>query len=332
MKQSPLLIEELIKRFQKNECSPEEIRLLQQWLMQLDVSDETTELLPEQLEAVKTRMYQQITNRRPAPVVRHKTSFRQYMVAAGWMALAATTILLWHFYRQSEINAQSKKVQLTVIENNQHGIKRITLPDGSQVCLNIHSRLEFDSHQFNQAQRYVKLTGEGFFEVEKNPTKPFIVETGNLHTRVLGTAFNIEAYEHESEIRVSLVHGKIALDDTATSQTTLLSPDHTFRYAKQTKMGQVLPVAAANVALWTKGWLVFNEVPLQEAIDRIGERYNLAIEYDQRLLQNKRITASFKTGHWTTILENILFVHGLHYSKKGEKVVINRHQATGSRQ
>lgn len=324
MKQPPLLIEELIQRFQQNECSAEEVRLLQQWLLQLDVSDGTTELLPEQLEAVKIRMYQQITNRQPARVVRHKISIRRYMVAAGWLALIASTLLLWYFSRQSEIKAQSKAVQLTVIENNQRSIKRITLPDGSQVCLNTHSRLEFDAHQFNQAQRYVKLTGEGFFEVEKNPAKPFIVETGNLHTRVLGTAFNIEAYEHESEIRISLVHGKIALDDTATSQTTLLSPDHTFRYAKQTKSREILPVAAANVALWTKGWLVFNEVPLQEAIDRIAERYNLAIVCDRRLLQNKRITASFEAGSWTTILENILFVHGLRYAKKGENVVINR--------
>jgi ferric-dicitrate binding protein FerR (iron transport regulator) len=195
----------------------------------------------------------------------------------------------------------------------------------------MHSRLEFDPQHFNRTERLVKLSGEGFFEVVPSIVKgstgkkiPFIVETGSLRTRVLGTAFNIEAYAKESEVRVSLVHGRIALDDTATDQTTELSPNHTVRYSKQTQSWLVLPVDAANVALWTKGYLVFNEVPLQEALERIRERYQVNLAYDPALLQHKRITASFRNSDWTTLLTNILFVHDLHYKRVGEKVVIEK--------
>jgi transmembrane sensor len=322
MKENRSRVEELIHRFRNNECTPEEIEFLQQWMTQLDVSDETTDLSQQQLDAVKTRMYHHITTGSPVVIAHRGKMIRRYMVAAGWLALISSAILLWYISKQDTSGSHSKKTLLTIIENKRTGIKRIVLPDSTVVCLNTNSRLEFDPQQFNQTQRYVKLSGEGFFEVARDAAKPFIVETGNLRTRVLGTAFNIEAYNHESEIRVSLVHGKIALNDTATDETTLLSPDHTFRYSKQTKTAQVLPVEAASVMLWTKGWLVFNEVPLQEALERISERYNVVIEYNARRLQGKRITATFQAGSYATILENILFVHGLHFRRVATKVIV----------
>jgi ferric-dicitrate binding protein FerR (iron transport regulator) len=328
MKQAPLPVEALLQRFRNNECTREEIELLQQWLTQLDMTDGSTALSPAQLEAVKTRMYQQLVNARP--VVRHRIGYRRLLVAAGWLVLAVSVIALWYFTRPALVRSSAAKPLLTVIENNHAGIRRITLPDGSQVWLNMYSRLEFDPQQFNSTGRLVKLSGEGFFEVvpaiatgSTGKKIPFIVETGSLRTRVLGTAFNIEAYAQESEVRVSLVHGKIALDDTATDRTTMLSPNNSVRYSKQTQTWQVLPVEAANVALWTKGYLVFNEVPLTEAIERIRERYQVTIEYDPALLQHKRITASFQHSTWPYVLSNILFVHDLHYIKVGEKIVIS---------
>jgi transmembrane sensor len=327
MKQTPFPVEALLQRFRNNECTPEEIELLKQWLDQLDIADKSTELSPEQLDAVKTRMYQQLMSSR---AVRHRIpTYRRLLVAAGWLVLAVSVIALWYFTKPASLNRPVAKPQLTVIVNNQTGIRRITLPDGSQVCLNMYSRLEFDPQQFNTTERLVKLSGEGFFEVvpavaagSAGKKIPFIVETGSLRTRVLGTAFNIEAYAQESEVRVSLVHGSIALDDTATDQTTVLSPNNSLRYSKQTQTWQVQPVEAAHVALWTKGYLVFNEVPLPEAIERIRERYHIAIEYNPALLQGKRITASFENSTWSTVLANILFVHDLHYKKVGEKIVI----------
>lgn len=326
MKQAPLPVEALIQRFRNNECTPEDIELLQQWVTQLDVSDETAALSPEQLEAVKTRMYQQLVQTRP---VRHRIPpYRRLLVAAGWLVLAVSVIALWYFTNPATVRSHATKTPLTIIENNHPGIRRIILPDGSQVCLNMNSRLEFDPQQFNRTERLVKLSGEGFFEVVPSTSLrtsqriPFIVETGSLRTRVLGTAFNIEAYAQESEVRVSLVHGSIALNDTATNKTMVLTPNNSLRYSKQTQSWQVLPVEAANVALWTKGYLVFNEVPLQEAIERIRNRYHVTIAYDPALLQHKRITASFQNSTWPTILANILFVHDLQFKKVGEKVVI----------
>jgi transmembrane sensor len=328
MKQSPMSVEALIQRFRNNECTPEELELLQQWLTQLSLTNESTDLSDEQLVAVKARMYQQLVSARPVAIRRH-LPYRRLLVAASWLLVIVSTAVLYYYIKPTGAQGHKQQPQLTVIENLLPGIRRITLPDGSQVCLNMNSRLEFDPNQFNRRERLLKLSGEGYFEVvpsikpgTDSARIPFIVETGSLRTRVLGTAFNIEAYAKESEVRVSLVHGKIALDDTATDRTTILSPNHSLRYSKQTQSWEVLPVEAANVALWTKGYLVFNEVPLQEAILRISERYRITIDCDPALVQNKRITASFQNSTWPTVLTNILFVHDLKYKKAGEKIMI----------
>jgi ferric-dicitrate binding protein FerR (iron transport regulator) len=334
MKQSPLSVEALLQRFRNNECTPREIELLQQWIAQLDISDESTMLSPEQLDVVKTRMYQQLMSERRVVPERHKLPVRRrILVAASWLVLAVSALILWYVIQPDAASRHGNKPQLTIIENDHAGIRRVTLPDGSQVWLNMYSRLEFDPNQFNRAKRLVKLSGEGFFEVvpslEPGSTQkkiPFIVQTGSLRTRVLGTAFNIEAYEQESEVKVSLVHGKVALDDTATDQSTELSPNHMVRYSKQTQSWEVLPVAAANVALWTQGYLVFNEVPLQEAIERVENRYQVHIECDPALVQHKRITASFRNSTWPMVLTNILFVHDLKYKKVGSTIVIVKKQ------
>jgi transmembrane sensor len=329
MKQSPMSVEALIQRFRNNECTPEELALLQQWVTQLDLSGESTDLSEEQLVAVKNRIYQQLVSARP-PAIRRYLPYRRFLAAASWLLVIVSTAVLYYYIKPVGAR-RHKQSQLTVIENLQPAIRRITLPDGSQVCLNMNSRLEFDPEQFNRTERLLKLSGEGYFEVvpsikpgTDSTRIPFIVETGSLRTRVLGTAFNIEAYDQESEVRVSLVHGKIALDDTATDRTTILSPNHSLRYSKQTQSWEVLPVEAATVALWTQGYLVFNEVPLKEAIRRISERYRVAIECDEVLVQNKRITASFQHSTWPAVLTNILFVHDLNYKKVGEKVMIVR--------
>ena len=170
MKQSPLPVEELLQRFRNNECTPEEIGLLQQWITQLDLSDESAVLSPEQLDAVKTRMYQQLMSERAVVPERHRLPVRRrLLVAASWLVLAVSTITLWYVTRPASSDSNGNKPLLTVIENNHAGIRRITLPDGSQVWLNMYSRLEFDPQQFNRTKRLVKLSGEGFFEVVSLP-------------------------------------------------------------------------------------------------------------------------------------------------------------------
>lgn len=328
MQPSRQSIEAFIQRFKKGDCTPEEINLFRKWIAEANFSEDEKELTPEWLESVKTHMHQQLMQQirmMPAAPVRRMATLRKYVAAAAIVITMGTAILLWYIKsRQGASAAQSLTSSWSIIDNNRNVVRKITMPDGTIVWLNRNSRLEFDNQQYNHTQRVVKLSGEGFFEVAKDASKPFVVETGNIHTRVLGTAFNIEAYQHESEIRVSLVHGKVELEDKAKALTALLAPNQTMRYSRQTKDWQLSSMAVDNIHAWTTGALVFNELPLEEAIERIGEKYRLAIAYDKNILRNKRITATFSVNGWQSALHNVLFVHGLNYTLKQGKVTITK--------
>lgn len=317
---------ELVQRLKNNECTPEELLLIRKWIAAMDLGDAATDIAPEVLAQFKAGMHNELMrsiHTTPAVPIHRRQYFRSYGAAAALLLLLVSGIVVWYIIRRTSVAERSPVAGLTVIENNKKNIvQKITLPDGTLVWLNRHSRLEFDPQEYNGAQRSVKLSGEGFFEVIANKGKPFVVETGNLHTRVLGTAFNIEAYHQESEIRVSLVHGKVALDDKATDRTTFLTPNQTLRYSKDTRTWKVLPMAVNTIEQWRNGHLVFNEVPLQEAIERIEDRYGIHIAYDPALLRNKRITAIFAGGDWPSVLQQVLFVHGLEYKQVQQRISI----------
>ena len=87
----------------------------------------------------------------------------------------------------------------------------LTLPDGSKVCLNHHSRLTYDDQQFGEKNREVTLTGEAFFEVAGHAAHPFIIHTNRMNITVLGTSFNVKAYATDSITSTTLISGKIAV-------------------------------------------------------------------------------------------------------------------------
>jgi transmembrane sensor len=318
-------METLVKRLQDGTCTPEEAQLFRRWIASLDISDPSIELPAEQLTVLRERMHRQLMQEiqgEKAIPIKQRSLLRKYAVAACVVLLVGAGMLFLYLSNLPARPSDNALSSLTIIDNNQHVVRKVTMPDGTTIWLNSDARLEFDASLYNQRQRAVKLYGEGFFEVTENAAKPFIVVTGNIQTRVLGTAFNIEAWQHESEIRVSLVRGKVALKNTSNAATAVLAPDQTMRYSKQTGEWVVLPMAVNHIQDWTSGALVFNEVPLEEALKRMAWRFHLTLDYDQKILLNKRITASFQTASWQTALHNILFVHGLHFSTVKGRVVI----------
>lgn len=314
-----------MQRLQEGQSPPEEIDLFRDWIESADLSAEAGVLTPAQLEVYKVRMHEQLMHTikaAPAPRIGRRSTLRIYAAAAAIVITVSAGILFLYLKARTTTQGVKDQLAFSVIRNDRNVVRKVTMPDGTIVWLNRNSQLEFEPHQYNQEQRFVRLSGEGYFEVTKDPLKPFIVATGNIHTRVLGTAFNIEAYQQESEIRISLVHGSVSLEDKDRSLTALLSPNQTMRYSLQTKDWQLMPMAVSNISAWTTGAFVFNEVPLEEAIERIGNRYHLQLQYNKDLLHNKRITAILTVHNWQEALQNVLFVHGLQFSDKNGIVTI----------
>lgn len=109
---------------------------------------------------------------------------------------------------------QTLAEQDVIVRSGDSGTSQVTLPDGTLVRLNANSSLTYQQN-FGQDNRKVKLSGEGYFEVKKNTEKKFIVNTGYIDVTVLGTKFNLYAYEDKDIIEMALVEGHV---NVSTSQ------------------------------------------------------------------------------------------------------------------
>ena len=152
----------------------------------------------------------------------------------------------------------------------------MTLPDGSRVWLNSESELRFPLH-FAANERKVALTGEAYFEIEKDSAHPFIVETNNSEIEVLGTDFNVRSYRNEKRVVTTLVEGSVCVKNT--NNRILLKPgeqsilDETGRLWKQ--QVEVYPYVA-----WKEGRFVFRKQRLEDIMATVSRWYNIQVQFE----------------------------------------------------
>src|SRR5690606_20930247 len=138
----------------------------------------------------------------------------------------------------------------------------IMLMDGSRVILNAGSSLRYPE-RFSGIVREVYLEGEGYFEVAKDPGRPFIVHAGPLKTKVLGTSFNINAYAGQSKMEVSVLTGKVQVEETKSGRSVDLLPHEKVRYTISDDKFAKIEVADINKDLaWNTGRMAFEDAPL----------------------------------------------------------------------
>lgn len=136
-----------------------------------------------------------------APLQKEQRPLLWLSIAAGFLLILTATAWLWNNWKQEE-REQAQQLSQTKSEvYTKNGSKtRIQLPDGSLVWLNAGSKLNY-KYNFGKELREVELIGEAFFDVVKNPKKPFVIHTNTIDVKVLGTAFNVKSYPGEKNHR-----------------------------------------------------------------------------------------------------------------------------------
>lgn len=199
------------------------------------------------------------------------------------------------------------------ILNQQNTPRLITLPDRTTVWLNAQAVLYVNKNY--TTNRLVQLKGEGYFEVAPQPQHPFRVQTGALTTTVLGTAFNIEAYAEEADIKISLVKGKVAVGDER--DTMLLQPGYMAVFDKSIQAFHQAEIAAADISAWTHQKIVCNETRLPDVLSRLQRLYNVPLKYDSTKLSSYKITGEFTKGAIDEALDAVLAIHRIPYTWSG---------------
>lgn len=201
---------------------------------------------------------------------------------------------------------------------------RVILPDRTQVWLNAGSALKY-ARSFGTDKREVSLTGEAYFEVAPDSLHPFLIRSGSVGVRVVGTKFNLKAYPEESHIDVSLKEGKVevAFPAPGRSETVMLSSGRELSYNKRTWSASIRETDPYEASAWINGELRFTDKPFGEIAKALERRFNVHIKIKSERLENEIYTGSFLPSHTLgEILEEINIDNTYRWRLKGNEVVI----------
>jgi len=191
---------------------------------------------------------------------------------------------------QNKVTIKEKNNQLIVPNGHQ---AHLTLCDGTKVWLNAGSKLVFPSN-FDTEKREVFVEGEAFFDVTKNPAKPFVVVTKGLNIQVFGTSFNVKAYPDEKIIETVLVTGKIQLEQNDFSlfkkEKVMLHPGQYAGLKKDELKLEVKDVDVESFISWKQGWYKLDKLPLSEVVLKLERYYNIKVIIDDKKLGYLKIT------------------------------------------
>ncbi len=234
-----------------------------------------------------------------APAVRllwpaqRRTARRWQLVASLALLLGSGIVLAKTWF--------SKPQELVLTYTSAASRQLVRLPDGSAVWLNAHSRLRYVGVGQTPArgERAVQLTGEAYFEVQPNPTRPFVVSTTTARVRVTGTAFNVRAYAAEDSVEVSVIHGQVWLSHIAPTDSVLLpagtraalhATDAPGRIAARLRSS---PAADPNFRAWQTDTLRFSDVPVAQVTRTLQATFGTAVQLSSPGLAQCRFTGTF---------------------------------------
>ncbi|MDH6304921.1 transmembrane sensor [Parabacteroides sp. PF5-5] len=216
---------------------------------------------------------------------------------------------------------QEKKVEQHTIYVPKGGEYELLLADGSKVFLNSETHLVFPSH-FNDDVRQVELTGEAYFEVQKQE-KPFIVKTPVMDIEVLGTSFNVNAYQENLSVHTTLVEGSVQVHLPDDMETYLLEPENNLTINKASRKISIRKVNTDLYTAWVKGELVFRNQPLGEIFTQLQRWYDFEITYKDPAIQSMRFSGSIeKVRSLDYFLNQIQSVTNVKYKNEGEDIIL----------
>ena len=181
-------------------------------------------------------------------------------------------------YRTSD---ETGVLAYNAISTPRGGKFQITLSDGSRVWLNAASSLRFPVH-FVGGERRVELKGEGYFEVAKDKSRPFIVDVaGKEEVEVLGTHFNINSYSDEASVNTTLLEGSVSIKVNGSKEPKLLVPGQQFMLFNSGKSKIHEDANLEETIAWKEGKFHFGEsMDLEQVMRQIGRWYDVDIEYE----------------------------------------------------
>lgn len=329
------LITNIIKKFLDGKCNDEEFAYLLQWYESFD-DKPVTELNDQDKELLQRKILERIRQNIPELQEEHTAAFKNKVtkirrITYAWKYIAAAvivTLVLWgglHFYhenRRAEIENKSEQsiVNEIIINNKSDRMHFAVLPDSSKVWLGPNSSIEYPE-RFIVSERKVNINGEVFFEIQQEAEHPFIVTSGKVITRVLGTSFLIKAYKN-NPIEVAVITGKVAVyqkNDIGARVTLTALQKAILEPGSSTIKKFIVENGLKN--RWQEVNLSFNNVPFVQVANVLNKRFDIHIHCADSVVLKYRLNADFNNQNLTDVLEMLEQSLNTHYEMLNDSLI-----------
>lgn len=293
----------LFQRYCKGDATEQEQMLVESW--NPETNRELNKIEEQQVRDGCDQVWQLLTQKyaltdKQTPTVSFPGKWKRFGFRTAAIAAVVTLMLVLSgsLYLLNYSQEISRKETHTVACSKKsfetaRSIKRITFPDGSVAHINYHTKLSFVPDSYNKGKREVWLEeGEAFFEVTKNPEKPFIVHHGELQTIVRGTSFNIKAYKELKEETITVRTGKVEVRSKDTLLGTL-TKDKQIIYDAKTRNFYQEEIENESIAAWVDHRLVLYHANSSELKLRIKQFFNKDVSCNDDVLPDVLFYARF---------------------------------------
>lgn len=228
----------------------------------------------------------------------------------------------WSIYQFSWTSELDDLVYTEIrVKKGEH--KQATLPDGTKVVLNAGSYMKYPE-RFISDFRLIEMDGEAFFEVTHDESKPFIVRTKEADVRVLGTSFNVKAYNTDEQVLVSVRSGKVQVDMPEAMMR--LIPNEQLVLDRNNGEFRKKNEDVNRVISWIDGGLYFNRTPVRSVVMELRRMYNCEIIFQSGATYNEHIYGEHENKSLESVLKSIQYTTGIKYRKEGSKIILYKEE------
>lgn len=343
----------LLRKYLNNQCNAKELNRVrailgsdtdkyeQEWNKALQEEAErsiSADILPGTLpESEAERLLDRIIESADRDIKAGQPHRRRWYAAAASVLLLVTAGLA--FLTLSSVWDTDSITETTTGEEQ----AEISLPDGTRVWLNNQSTLSYPE-EFDGTARIVQLEGRAFFDVASNPSRSFLVQSGELLVRVLGTSFDVSAYESDWDMTVTVASGSVNVEGPSfapngpasgsaeSGEPPAVQPENTLKpgeqliYDRQNRQYFRQTVEASDLRALREGKLVFQNQALVNIVQALERRYEVSFRFENESDKRQRLTFKPNSADLEEVLQVLGLVSGLDYELDDGEVLMSRKQ------
>ncbi len=319
---------QLLEKYLQGKCNKEESEFINRWYHSLNGEEDTIKD-PDDVYFIGQKMLNHINRKidgddlhigkkaeRNSKFLRHPFLYWKQFAAAVILFLSITIVL----YRKTPSGVVKIPDLATVITHPSINY----LPDGSVVWLKGESRLVYPE-KFTEDVREITLVGEAFFDIVKDPSRPFIIHTANFTTTVLGTSFNIKAYDNGGAQEVAVVTGKVLVsikEDADQVSEIILEPNQKAIIQKDSTPSETEVVEFQNFDLEVQSKLVFDRTALGDILQVLNSTHGVNISLSNENMKNCILTVDLTDLTVEMSMEILTKAVQAEYTTKGNDFMI----------